>query len=99
MMMGKIDSEKRVVENMIRLYCRKKHARKELCNSCEEIKQYAFDRLDKCPFGDSKTACADCKIHCYKPEMREKVREIMRFSGPRMLFYYPGDFLKHLKRK
>ena len=97
--MGKIDSEKRVVENMIRLYCRKKHARNMLCESCEEIKQYAFDRLEKCPFGDSKTACADCKIHCYKPEMREKVREIMRFSGPRMLLYYPGDFLKHLKRK
>ena len=97
--MGKIDSEKRIVGNMIRLYCTKKHSRKTLCDDCEALKQYAFERLTKCPFVDMKPACADCKIHCYKPLMRQKVREVMRFSGPRMLFYFPKDFLLHLIRK
>ncbi len=36
-----------------------------------------------------KTFCANCKVHCYKPQMREQIRQVMRFSGPRMLLYHP----------
>ena len=50
-------------------------------------------------FGENKTACKDCKVHCYQKEMREKVREIMRFSGPRMMIYYPKDFVIHILKK
>ncbi len=85
---------------MMRLYCRKKHGTKkgELCAECIAINQYALQRLDRCPFGDEKKACEDCKIHCYKPDMREKMRQIMRFSGPRMILYHPWDALIHLFR-
>ena len=97
--MGKIEYEKHVVENMIRLYCRKKHDTVTLCEECTVLKDYALERLIKCPFGDKKTACADCKIHCYNKEMKDEIQTVMRFSGPRMIFYYPKDFILHFKKK
>lgn len=82
---------------MVRIYCRNKHKtpKGQLCDDCDATNRYAQERLTKCPFGDEKGACADCKIHCYKSEMREKIRVIMRYSGPRMLIYHPFDFLIH----
>ena len=58
--------------------------------------EYVKFRRSKCPWGDNKPFCANCKIHCYKPEMREKIKEVMRFSGPRMIFYHPVIALNHL---
>ncbi|HHT22902.1 MAG TPA: nitrous oxide-stimulated promoter family protein [Bacteroidales bacterium] len=95
--MSSIDYEKVTIEKMVQLYCRNKHKDKseKLCPDCQEVLIYAQDRLDKCPFGDDKGACSECSIHCYKKEMKEKVKVIMRFSGPRMLLYHPFDFLIH----
>jgi len=58
--------------------------------------EYAFARLDRCPFGENKTACKQCTVHCYKPQMREKMKQVMRYAGPRMLLYSPGAALRHM---
>ena len=93
----KREREKRVVNEMIRLYCKKKHGRKTgLCSQCEELADYAKKRSDHCPFMEEKTFCSNCKVHCYKPAMREKIREVMRFSGPRMIVYHPVLALSHV---
>lgn len=92
----KRQQEKETVSFMIRLYCRKKHGCKTLCPECAALDEYARMRSDKCPFMETKTFCANCKVHCYRPEMREKIREVMRFSGPRMLFYHPVMAIRHL---
>jgi len=98
--MSKIKNEKHTVELMIHIYCRKKHGSiNELCEECETLKSYALDRLIKCPFGDMKSACKDCKVHCYNIIMRERIREVMRYSGPRMMLFYPYEFVKHLVKK
>lgn len=83
--------EQRVVKEMISLYCRREHKTKkgELCDACRELSDYARERSEKCPFMEHKTFCANCKVHCYRQEMRERIRLVMRFSGPRMLFYHP----------
>ncbi len=97
--MGKltrIEEEKRVVEFMIRLYCRKKEKNKELCPQCTKLLNYAHARLSRCPFGETKTACTHCSIHCYKPDMKERIKKVMRFAGPRMLWYSPIMAIKHL---
>ena len=60
------------------------------------LNDYAILRSDRCPFMESKTFCSNCKVHCYKPEMREKIREVMRFSGPRMIFYHPVMAVRHV---
>ena len=89
--------EKLLVSQMIALYFRKKHRVKGgLCQSCRELDEYAKMRSDKCPFMETKTFCSNCKVHCYKPEMREKIREVMRFSGPRMVFHHPVTAVRHV---
>lgn len=93
----KREREKAMVSDMIALYCKKKHGtRKELCMDCAALDAYARQRSDKCPFMETKTFCSNCKVHCYKPDMREKIREVMRFSGPRMIFHHPVAAVRHL---
>lgn len=96
--MTRIEEEKRTVEKMIKLYCRKKERNKELCPSCLELLEYAHKRLELCKFGNNKSTCKKCPVHCYKPVMREKIQMIMRWSGPRMLLYHPIDAIKHMIR-
>ena len=91
-----IEREKKTVELMIRLYCRKKEKNTVLCADCEELLRYAHARLDHCPFGEKKGACKECTVHCYKPAMKERMREVMRYAGPRMLLYHPAAALRHL---
>ncbi len=88
-----------MVEFMIRLYCRRAEGNVDLCPQCAELLRYARVRLSKCPFGDGKSTCRKCAVHCYKPAMREFMRKVMRYSGPRMLFFHPVAALKHLLRE
>lgn len=93
----KREQEKKVVSLMIKLYCRKKHhSSKGLCEECERLNEYARMRSDKCPFMETKTFCSNCKVHCYKPDMREQIRAVMRFSGPRMIFSHPIMAIRHV---
>ena len=45
--------------------------------------------------GETKLACAKCPIHCYQPEVREKVKAVMRYAGPRMIWRHPILALRH----
>ena len=82
---------------MIRHYCRDKHgAKQQLCPDCSKLLSYAGKRLQNCPFQEGKTTCGKCKVHCYKPVMREKIREIMRYVGPRMLTSHPIMGIQHI---
>ena len=95
---SKREREKRMVTEMIALYCRKDHGTKcgVLCPDCMALTQYACERCDKCPFMETKTFCSNCKIHCYRPQMREKIRTVMRYAGPRMIFHHPAAALRHV---
>ena len=82
----RMDRERKTIEAMIRLYCADNHESQDgLCADCTELLDYAQVRLDRCPFQEGKTTCAKCPVHCYKPDRREQVRVVMRYSGPRML--------------
>lgn len=94
--MSRIDKETRIVGLMVRLYCRRKEGNRELCPECAALIDYAGARLRHCPFGERKSSCRKCTIHCYRPEMRERIRRVMRYSGPRMLLYHPLEYLRHL---
>ena len=94
---AKRQREKRMVREMIALYCRRNHGtRGELCPQCRELADYAALRSEKCPFMKTKTFCSNCRVHCYKPEMRERIRQVMRFSGPRMLLVHPVQAVRHV---
>lgn len=92
----KLDKERKVVDLMIDLYCKKNHKSKYLCKECSELKEYVHLRLSKCPFKENKSFCSNCKIHCYEPIKREMIKKVMRFSGPRMIFHHPILAIKHV---
>jgi len=94
-MQSRIARELKTAEIMISLYCRTHHSRGE-CADCQQLTSYVQQRLEKCPFQERKTTCAKCSVHCYNPKMREKIREVMRYSGPRMLYHHPVLALFHL---
>lgn len=94
----KRQKEKEIVTLMIELYCRgNKHTSdKSICQDCQELIDYANYRVDLCPFMETKTFCENCKVHCYKADMREKIRVVMRYSGPKMIFHHPILAIKHV---
>lgn len=94
---ARLQQEWTTVLAMIRLYCRGKHGRRDgLCPACRELASYARRRLARCPYGPSKPTCAKCPIHCYNAGMRRRIREVMRYAGPRMLFHHPVLAVRHM---
>lgn len=92
------DHEVKLIPKMIEIYCHGNHHTKKgnLCHECEELKEYSLFRLSKCPFKVNKGFCSFCKIHCYKPDMRQKIKEVMKYSGPRMTFTHPIFSFTHV---
>jgi hypothetical protein len=96
MTQNRLDRERRTISSMIEIYCRARHHQAVgLCAECEQLFAYAMQRIDKCPFQENKPTCAKCTIHCYKPQMRQQVREVMRYAGPRMLLRHPVMTIMH----
>jgi len=90
--------ERQTLQAMFRLYCRTEHGQNDhtLCPECQELEDYALERLARCPFQADKPTCANCAVHCYKPEMRQRVRLVMRVAGPRMLLRHPILAVRHM---
>ena len=64
------------------------------CSDCLDFLHYAIERRLKCPL-ETKPSCKHCKLHCYRPGHREKVREIMRYSGKTLIKRGRLDLLWH----
>jgi hypothetical protein len=83
---------------MLRMYCGAHHGSHgaALCHDCGELRDYARRRLERCVFGEAKPTCANCTVHCYKASMRERVRQVMAWAGPRMTLRHPVLAVRHL---
>jgi hypothetical protein len=101
----------KVLLNFVRVFCRIRHEKQAetalppdlaqmfrnglcLCPDCRELIEYALDKRRKCPL-DPKPSCKHCHIHCYSREYRARIREIMAFSGRRMIMRGRIDYLWH----
>jgi hypothetical protein len=91
--------ELETIEAMTRIYCADHHRTREPCNDCQALMTYAAKRLAVCTFGEEKPVCARCQVHCYGKAMRDKVREVMRYAGPRMIWRHPWLALMHVVDK
>ena len=92
--------ELQTIQKMLAIYCRDVHGQPGgLCPQCQQLYEYAVKRMDKCVYGKDKPVCSQCAVHCYKPEMRSKIKEVMRYSGPRMLRESPLLAIRYLYRK
>ena len=98
--------EKRTISQMVALYCADNHEAADrtetahcgeaVCDECARIDAYAVLRTERCRKMDVKTSCDECENHCYKPEERERIRAVMRYAGPRMLWKHPVAAVRHL---
>ncbi len=82
---ARTDRDLAVITRFIEVFCKEKHAAQRpadggLCDDCRDLLDYAAERLARCPM-DPKPKCKDCPVHCYKPEYRRRIKEVMRFSG------------------
>ncbi|MEI7484651.1 MAG: nitrous oxide-stimulated promoter family protein [Ignavibacteriota bacterium] len=91
----RLERERITIGKMIDYYCSKNHSTYP-CADCTELKDYALKRLLLCPFDEDKPVCSNCTVHCYKTEMRQRVKDVMRYSGPRMLMKHPYLAVMHL---
>ena len=92
----RIAREGKTIQAMIHMYCHDNHRTNVLCQECLELQDYAMKMLNNCPFQEGKPTCAKCPVHCYKPVKREKIKTVMRYSGPRMIYRHPALALFHI---
>jgi hypothetical protein len=69
--------------------------RLQLCPECTKLLTHAFVKRSHCPM-HPKPACKHCPSHCYHPTYRAQIREVMKFSGKKMLLAGRLDYLFHL---
>lgn len=84
------NKEKELLAIMIKIYEDGHHV------DLTELKKYAFKRIDHCPRKEEKTFCSSCPIHCYQKIYRQQIREVMKYSGKRIIFKHPIIAIKHM---
>jgi hypothetical protein len=57
---------------------------------------YAELRFDKCLFADNEPTCDNCPVHCYEPAMRDRVKQILRYAGPRVMYNHLFMAIRHI---
>ncbi|XBG77793.1 nitrous oxide-stimulated promoter family protein [Enterococcus cecorum] len=72
-----ITEESKLISIMIQLYYQK-HLNDEIGK--DEMLNYALDRLAFCRFGEKKTTCKKCPVHCYQKKYRQQMKVIMRYA-------------------
>lgn len=65
-----------------------------LCKECAGLLEHSMQKRALCPL-NPKPACKNCHIHCYTPEYRQRIREIMAYSGKKMVLRGRFDYLWH----
>ena len=96
-MASKVDEDIKVLRQFIQIYCDTKHKDRAktneddiiLCEECHDTLRYSSLRREYCP-QNPKPTCKNCEIHCYKPEYRQRIKDIMRHSG--MILIKRGRF-------
>jgi hypothetical protein len=99
----------RLIGKFVEVYCNGKHQPREklpfnlpenlgerqLCDECADFMEYSVARRLKCPLEVEKPSCKHCRIHCYAPKQREKIREIMSYAGKKMMMRGRLDYIWH----
>ncbi len=91
----RLEKEFLTITKMVNLYC-KAHHREPICEECQNFLKYAEKRLIHCPFGGRKPTCGNCSVHCYKTDMADYAKKVMRYAGPRMIIHHPLLALQHI---
>lgn len=97
-----VDKDRRTLEAIGRIFCSNHHEGVKdaagLCPSCRSTIDDTLERAAACPYGHD-TNCEDCHVHCQRGEAQVRIREIMRYSAPRMAIQHPVMTLEYLRKK
>ena len=96
----RLEREQKTVRQMIAIYCRDLHRGKDregsqLCDDCGKLAEYAAARIVGWRFAAHKPVCSKCRVHCYKTELRHKIKKVMQHSGRQMIFRHPVLAVRH----
>lgn len=91
----RIKRERNTIKVMVEIYCKNKH-KSNICTDCQSLLDYANLKLSKCPYKKDKPTCKNCITHCYSEPEKSSIRNIMKYSGPRIIFYHPILAIQHL---
>jgi len=67
---------------------------KTICLACAGLLEHGMKKRALCPL-DPKPTCKSCHVHCYTAEYRQQIREIMAYSGRKMILRGRLDYLWH----
>jgi len=59
-----------------------------LCPDCVKLLTHALVKRSACPM-NPKPACKHCPNHCYHPTYRRQIRQVMQYSGKRLILTHP----------
>jgi uncharacterized CHY-type Zn-finger protein len=68
-----------------------------LCAECRKLLTYGLFMRLRCPH-DPKPMCKKCESQCYRGDYKEKIREVMKFSGMYLVKHGRVDLLYHYFR-
>ena len=99
----------RLIGTFIEVYCAAKHqgvsqlrvilpagmGERTLCTECSSFLEYAINKRMNCPLEAEKPSCKHCRIHCYDKPRREKIREVMSYSGRKLMLRGRLDYIWH----
>ncbi len=94
----RLKTEFKTLVTMVNIYCKSHHTydNDTPCTNCQDLIAYARKRLLSCPFQKEKPTCGKCTVHCYKKSMQNRVKKVMKFAGPKMVYHHPIMALTHL---
>ena len=97
----RISQEKMTLSKMIHIYCKNHHKDncEYICPECKQLLEYALTRIQRCPLIENKPTCKRCHIHCYAKKEKDLIKGVMRYAGPRMIFYHPIIAIRHIIRE
>lgn len=99
----------RLIGKFVEVYCIGKHGgldkqpfslpenlgERRMCAECARFMAYAVARRLKCPLEAEKPSCKHCRIHCYAKPQLAKVKEIMEYSGKKLMMGGRLDYIWH----
>jgi hypothetical protein len=68
--------------------------KRKVCADCARLLSHAVTKRAICHL-EPKPACRLCTEHCYAPDYRQRIREVMKFSGRHLILRGRLDLLFH----
>jgi hypothetical protein len=65
-----------------------------LCDECRKLLDHGIAKLLLCTY-DPKPVCKKCPTRCYAPGYRQRIRQVMRFSGLYLVKHGRLDLILH----